>query len=227
MSVKQINKLPVGKRVDPPTKQHVLALLRSETTGTALNKQQFLRVCQRQFVEVGKGVLTSVLLAFVVVPLIGLGVKHALLRGSTHFGIVQVQHLVPKVPDSVFSAVVSLLVARWRASGGLRSAAPRKLSPRVARLLALLLVQALVPVAVAVLHHHLAPRAAALRPMLSLAAARRAVRRPSLPPLPKLPPLPAIPDLGAVTVAARRVRSKLAAAAATVDAMVGLDKARK
>ena len=111
----QVNKLPLGRKIEPPTKAEVQALLHTETKGDSVSRDQFQRICQRQFVTVGQGVLTNVFLFLIFVPCMGLLLKGLTQRLLADAGS-RASSTVAKVPDSMFAMVVSLLVTQARAS---------------------------------------------------------------------------------------------------------------
>ena len=96
----EVNKLPLFRRRDPPTKAQIVRLLHEETGGgDSMSKDQFLHFCRVQAAGVGQSVAISLFVMFVLVPLLGA----VLQRVMTTYG--PVRHLAPKVPQSVFVAV--------------------------------------------------------------------------------------------------------------------------
>jgi hypothetical protein len=172
----QLNKFPLGKRQEPPTRQQIQALLHSETSGDSLTRAQFLSICQKRFVEVGKGIIFSVLLVFVVCPALGLYLKRFMVVAASYLQGSPAEHaksLLHKLPDSIYTMAASILHARYGALSTLRKAAPMRLNPAQMKWLAVI-VAGLVPAIVALLHRGLSPHAA------SLLSAARVVAVPGL-----------------------------------------------
>lgn len=102
-----MNKLPLFRRRNPPSKEEVQRLLLSETGGgKEMTKEQFVHICQVQSTGVGRAVLISLCVMFIVCPLLGALLKRALSK---------VHHLAPSVPDSIYVAVSGTAFSKFQA----------------------------------------------------------------------------------------------------------------
>jgi hypothetical protein len=105
-----LNKLPLFRRRNPPTKEEVQRLLLSETRGgKEMSRQQFIHFCQVQSMGVGRAVLISLCVMFIVCPLLGALLKRALAKHGP------IAHLVPKVPDNVFVLISGAAFSKFQA----------------------------------------------------------------------------------------------------------------
>lgn len=156
----KLNKLPLGRKIEPPTKAQVQELLHTETRGDTINREQFLRICQRQFVTMGEGILLNVFLFLIMVPFLGVMLKGATQRLFLRAEATWMHGAAVKTPDSVFAMVVSTVVTLVRAHGGLAALRPSN------RVLAMALV-VLVPVAIAEVHRIVMPVAQKHGPALA------------------------------------------------------------
>jgi hypothetical protein len=143
----QLNKLPLGRKIEPPSKAEVQALLHTETQGDSVSRDQFLRICQRQFVSIGQGVLTNVFLFLLFVPVMGALLKSLTQRWLAESGS-SASSTVAKVPDSMFAMVVSVLVTQARAG---HLALPKSHAVNA------MLLAVLAPVAIALAHRYGTP----------------------------------------------------------------------
>lgn len=101
-----INKLPLFRRREPPTAAQVKEMLQQETSNRCLTEDEFLRFCQLHFVDVGRQVVTSMFVLFVVCPFVGTRIKRAALSvGPLH-------DLAAAAPESVYLAVAGTAIAQ-------------------------------------------------------------------------------------------------------------------
>jgi len=115
----KLNKLPLGRKLEPPSKGEVQKLFHTVTEGHTINREQFLLICQHQFVTIGEGILLNVFIFLIMVPFLGVTCKNLtqqfLAEGTKAHGFAV------KTPDAVFAMIVSTIVTQLRASGALHN----------------------------------------------------------------------------------------------------------